>query len=179
MVRLYGSIIALALLLGALFCATGALADEAATVAVPAVVTWGDLGTLNPAFQTEGDRVDTADVVDNPVTDSPLDTNAQLLMWQAILGFVATFIISAVNRFVPGISPDDNMKRAIMAFAVCAGIGILDTLIRGVLDPTNVTATVLVIFTAAIGFYNAWFRPAGLAGKIEGKAVEAPVLRVQ
>lgn len=165
------TLLAFIVALSALMASTGASYADAA----PVVSTWADLGTDNPAFQDatvvptdDVNPADTPAVVDNPATDNPIDTNANLLMWQAILGFIATFIISAINRFVPGISPDDNMKRAVVAFVICTAIGIVDAVVRDVADLTNILATVLVIFTAAIGFYNAWFRPAGFASKIEG-----------
>jgi hypothetical protein len=174
------TLLAILIALGALFWVTGA----SYAVDAPVVSAWSDLGTLNPAFQDDvdpagttldddetppdtGNPSDEPGVVDNPVTEQPLDTNAQLLMWQAILGFFSTFLISVINRFLPGVTYDDNLKRATIAFVVCFAIGVLDTMVRGVLDLTNLTATVLVIFTSAIAFYGAWFKPAGLASKIE------------
>jgi hypothetical protein len=165
------------------------------------VVIDGDAGTLNPAFQddtgadgadvdptgdvgtsTAGDEnpTDTPGVLDNPVTDGPLDMDQIIFMWSAILGVLSTIGISLVNRLVPGITPDDTLKRAIVAAVFCIVVGVLDNLVRGTLNGPNLSASILVIFFSAIGFYQAWFKTSGAAARIEGRTTtEAAVLRVQ
>jgi hypothetical protein len=170
-------LLALAFVLGALLGPLGASYDVSAqdtASAVAAIVDVQDLGTLNPAFQDDvntdtGNPTDVPDTIDNPVTDQPLDMDTLLAMWLVILGTISTFAISFINRFLPGVTPDDNMKRAVVALVFCLAVGVADTLVRGVLNPTNLTATFIIIFFSAVGFYKAWFQPAGLADKIETK----------
>jgi hypothetical protein len=155
------------------------------------VVIDGDAGTLNPAFQDDStletdvpdvntNEGDAPGVIDNPITDNDLDMDQIVFMWTTILGVLSTVGISLVNRLVPGITPNDDLKRAIVAGAFCIAVGLLDNLVRGTLNPTNAMASILVVFFAAVGFYQAWFKTSTLAARIEGgTSVEGNVIRVQ
>jgi hypothetical protein len=127
------------------------------------VVELSDLGTLNPAFQ-EGDPGDVGGVIDNPITEYPIDLTAQIALWLVILGFISSPVISFLNRRVA-----DPEMRAVVAFVSCLVLAVVDTLVRGSLNLTNLTATFLLIFAVAITFYRFYFKPSGIAGRIEGR----------
>jgi len=174
------TIVTIALAVGAVLCVTGAsYADDAAQVPTLAMATgenpsgdpvgrWQDDGTGSVTAPPTGNPSDVPGVIDNPVTEHPVDLDAQVAMWLAVLGFISTFIVSIVNRMVPGVSPEDHYKRGVIAFVICLAIGVLDTTIRGTLNLTNAMTSVLIVFTSAIGFYKAWFHPAGIDAKIQG-----------
>jgi hypothetical protein len=101
---------------------------------------------------------------ENPVTEDPIDINAQIGMWLVILGFLSQFAISFINGRM---GTEDPLTKGGVALV----FSLVDTFIRQTLNLTNLTASLLLVFSSAIGFYTTWFKPSGMAAKVEGKRV--------
>lgn len=126
-----------------------------------------DTGTVDVVGDAEtGNPSDEPGVIDNPITEFPIDINGQIALWLVVLGFFASPVASFVNRYFA-----DPLQRGVVAFLVSLALALLDTVIRGVLNPTNLVASLLFIFVAAIGFYKLYFQPTGLDARLSGKAV--------
>lgn len=102
------------------------------------------------------------DVTSNTQQINGVPTN--LMMWGAIIGFLASPIISGLNR-----QRWSSDVKAVMTFVWCV-VGALGTVIfTGQFDLKNLATTVLFVLFSAIGSYNLLYKPSGIAGKIEGK----------
>ena len=109
-----------------------------------------------------------------PTTDNPLDgadIDATLVAWQVILGVIASIITTFANRLIPGVSPDDSLKRAIVTAVMCVVVAMIETVLRGTFNTANVLASLVVVFASAVTFYRSWFATSTLAARIEGKRV--------
>jgi hypothetical protein len=88
-----------------------------------------------------------------------------LMMWSAIIGFWLPTIIAAINRY--NWSPS---TKGALAFLVCLVVAAGTTYYSGDLAQIKDygTAALFVIFTA-MGSYQVFWKPSGIAPKIEQK----------
>jgi O-antigen ligase len=119
-------------------------------------------------FQDEDAAPVVVEGPENPVTEDPIDINAQIGMWLVILGFLSQFAISFINGRM---GTEDPLTKGGVALVFCLLVALVDTFIRQTLNLTNLTASLLLVFSSAIGFYTTWFKPSGMAAKVEGKRV--------
>ncbi len=89
---------------------------------------------------------------------------ANMMMWAVIVGFLASPIISALNRQAWS---SDLKAAATFAWCVIAALGTI--YFTGQFDAKNLSTTILFTFFTAIGSYQGVWKPSGIAGKIEGK----------
>ena len=87
-----------------------------------------------------------------------------LMMWGALIGFLASPVISGLNR-----QRWSSDVKAAMNFVWCV-VGALGTVIfTGQFDLKNLATTILFVLFSAIGSYNLLYKPSGIAEKIEGR----------
>lgn len=87
---------------------------------------------------------------------------SDLVMWSGLVAFAMPAAIAAVNR-----SAWSPAAKAVAAFLACAAAGAGTAWFSGHFAGREVVSAILVVFTLAIGYYHAWWRPSGLAGRIE------------
>lgn len=97
----------------------------------------------------------------NEVDTTNEETNLTAL--NAVIGFIsATFILPIIQQ------PSWSSKlRAGITFVYCLLVGALTAWLTGDIDPANLTASVLTVFTVAIVSYHGFSQPTGIAPRLE------------
>lgn len=100
---------------------------------------------------------------DRPPVETEIDPNTNVLMWGAIVGFLMPALIAAINRRMWS-----SAAKAVCAFVLCIVAAGVTAFLTGDFDDTDdlVTAA-LAVFGAAITTYHFWWKPSGIAPKIE------------
>lgn len=107
--------------------------------------------------------VDATTTVVRAVEDPPnTEPVSDLVMWSAIVGFVLPPLVAFVNQATwPG------WARALVALAACIGAGAGTAAFDGSLTGQRWATAVLVVLTAALGFYTTFWKPSKIAPAIE------------
>lgn len=92
-----------------------------------------------------------------------LSPDASVAMWGAIVGFLMPAAIAALNR-----RRWSSSAKGIVAFVACIGAAAGTAYFAGDLGNTSdLTTAALTVFGAAIVTYHQWWKPSGIAPKIE------------
>ena len=83
-------------------------------------------------------------------------------MWSGIIGVFLPLVIAAVNR--PGWS---SGAKALVTIVACLLAAAGTAWFTGQIDAADVARSFLIVFTLAIGTYQFYWRPSGVAPTVE------------
>lgn len=83
-------------------------------------------------------------------------------MWTILVGFLLPLAVAMVNQ-----SHWSKILRAIVSFAICIVVAIVDVLIQGNWNSHDLTRTLVLIAFVAYTSYQLFWRPSAIAPTIE------------
>lgn len=96
-------------------------------------------------------------------------------MWTILAGFLLPILVAMINQ-----SHWSKILRAIVSFAICIAVAVVDVLIQGNWNGHDLTRTLVLIAFVAYTSYQLFWRPSAIAPTIEANTSTnrpAPVVR--
>jgi hypothetical protein len=91
-----------------------------------------------------------------------MDDLTDLAMWSLIAGFFLPPVLAIIMQ-----SGWDQRIKAAVAFLACLAVGVGVSYFEGDLDGRSWVSSSLVVLVAAISTYQSFWKPTGIAPKIE------------